>query len=227
MTAMTTPLIATREALHQIAEHVVAAAQYAETGRIRLQYVPGGFQTTQVLDGNRRIAVLEGRLVVSDGGAVRSAPITTVRAAAEFVGISPGLPPAAYRAATPLVPDAVLAVDADSARRLAAWYGVGDAALRVFAAGVHAAAAEPVLWPEHFDLGITVDEVNYGVSPGDDQVPAPYLYVGPHSGPPRRDRFWNTNFGAARTIDAIGSVDDAVAFFREGSAAVAAGPDPD
>jgi hypothetical protein len=33
-------------------------------------------------------------------------------------------------------------------------------ALRSFAPGL-----EPVLWPEHFDLGIKLDEVNFGVSP--------------------------------------------------------------
>ena len=37
----------------------------------------------------------------------------------------------------------------------------------------------PVLWPEHFDVGITLDKVNYGVSPGDDDIPEPYAYVGP------------------------------------------------
>ena len=31
----------------------------------------------------------------------------------------------------------------------------------------------PVLWPEHFDLGVTLDEVNYGVSLGDEFHAAP------------------------------------------------------
>jgi glucose 1-dehydrogenase len=39
-----------------------------------------------------------------------------------------------------------------------------------------------VLWPEHLDLAVTVDAVNYGVSPGDDAVPAPYLYGGSPEG---------------------------------------------
>jgi hypothetical protein len=32
---------------------------------------------------------------------------------------------------------------------------------------------EPVLWPEHFDVGITVDAVSFGASPGDEQIPRP------------------------------------------------------
>jgi hypothetical protein len=50
-----------------------------------------------------------------------------------------------------------------------------------------------VLWPEHFDIGISVDEVNYGVSPGDVHIPEPYAYVGPWH--PRVGTFWNTGFG--------------------------------
>jgi hypothetical protein len=37
----------------------------------------------------------------------------------------------------------------------------------------------PVLWPEHFDIGITIDAVNYGASRGDDHIAEPYAYVGP------------------------------------------------
>ena len=39
--------------------------------------------------------------------------------------------------------------------------------------------AEPILWPEHFDVGLAVDEVNYGGSPGDVTHANPYAYVGP------------------------------------------------
>jgi hypothetical protein len=59
--------------------------------------------------------------------------------------------------------------------------------------------------------------VNYGVSPGHEQIPDPYLYVGPHDGvADRSDPFWNASFGAARTIHQVQSVDDALAFFRAG-----------
>ena len=116
----------------------------------------------------------------------------------------------------PWSPNSHCHVDADSARLLADWYELADTALRRLAADIGAAPQEPILWPEHFDIGITIGPVNYGGSPGDDHVAEPYLYVGPHDGPPVRDEFWNAAFGAARTIDEITSVDDAVAFFRAG-----------
>ena len=71
-----------------------------------------------------------------------------------------------------------------------------------------------MLWPEHFDLGIAVDEVNYGVSPGDAAVPTPYAYVGPWQ--TRRGEFWNEPFGAARPMGDLPDVDAVVAFFQEG-----------
>ena len=60
-----------------------------------------------------------------------------------------------------------------------AWV-LGDAVLRAFAGDHYSAGLEPVLWPEHLDVAITVDEVNYGISPGDDAIAEPYAYVGPH-----------------------------------------------
>ena len=58
--------------------------------------------------------------------------------------------------------------------------------------------------------------MNYGCSPGDAAIGEPYLYVGPHAGPPGRDEFWNAPFGAAATADRIRDVDDAVDFFTQG-----------
>ena len=70
------------------------------------------------------------------------------------------------------------------------------------------------LWPEHFDLGLSMAEVNYGVSPGDDLHAEPYLYVGPWT--PREGPFWNEPFGASVPASAIATVEDALAFFEEG-----------
>ncbi|HEY2298369.1 MAG TPA: hypothetical protein VGH43_11620 [Jatrophihabitans sp.] len=217
MTTSTSTLKATRDALHQIAEHVLAAAQYRETGTIRLHVVAGGFETVRDVNGGR-LGVVDGRLVVGDPVGGRNTGLSTVAAAAEFAGITPGLPAAAYRAATAFTPDADLSIHQDSVRLLGGWYELGDAALREFAERIGEGAQQPTLWPEHFDLGLTFDNVNYGASPGDGHFANPYLYVGPHSGPPRRDSFWNADFGAVRLNDQIPSVDSAVAFFEQGRA---------
>jgi len=63
---------------------------------------------------------------------------------------------------------------------------------------------------------LVAPNINYGVSPGDEAIPLPYLYVGPHEGPPAQDDFWNAAFGAYTVITDISSADDARAFFRVG-----------
>jgi hypothetical protein len=207
--------VATRETWHRVAEHVLAAGQFAAAGTIRLRPVPGGLGTTVGIDG-RQLTVTADGITVLEAGRRRSAPLTTLRQVAAFAGVQPGLR-GSYPPATPLDLDAPLPVDATAAERLARWYALGDTALRRFAAGL-GAPADPVLWPEHLDLAVTVDAVGYGVSPGDDAVPAPYLYVGPHEDAPSADDFWNAPFGAALTADRVPTVDAAVAFFEHGRA---------
>ena len=209
-------LAATRDGWHRVAEHVLAAAQYADTGKIGLRPSTAGFATARPLRGGRQLRVAEAQLVVVDASGTRSAPLRTVGAAAQFAGVTPGMPERVYQPATPLDLDDPLAIDPASARVLADWYQLGDHALRRFADVVGADPGLPILWPEHFDLGITTDSANYGVSPGDVYVERPYLYVGPKAGPPVRDTFWNASFGATVTIDEIASADHAVAFFQEG-----------
>jgi len=145
-----------------------------------------------------------------------------VRAAAALVGTDPGFPWTRHPPATELRPDDELELDEGSARVLADWFDLGDRALRRLATGVAPAGTadatpEPVVYPEHFDLAITLDEVNYGASPGDDEHAAPYLYVGPWAGRPAGDDgFWNASFGAERSLPDVRDVDAAVGFFLEG-----------
>ena len=72
-----------------------------------------------------------------------------------------------------------------------------------------------MLWPEHFDVAIRVEGVNYGVSPGDGYLGEPYAYVGVDPVP--SDPFWNAPFGAARPLADLPGVDAVVAFFEEAS----------
>jgi hypothetical protein len=101
-----------------------------------------------------------------------------------------------------------------AAALLADRFARGDAGLRAFAPG-----AVPVLWPEHFDLGVTLGEVNYGISPGDAAHPRPYAYVGPWT--PREGPFWNASFGALRPADELADTGAVAAFFMEGRVAAA------
>jgi hypothetical protein len=217
-------LASTRTGLHRVAEHILTSALYRATGDIGLVPSPGGFRTPSFGTDARFLAVDGTELVVSGAAGTRRARLTTVRAAAKFAGITPGAPAEVYEPATPLDLDAPLLIEPDAARLLAQWYGLGAQALSRLAAEIPGdQPGAVVLWPEHFDVGITAAGINYGASPGDDHVADPYLYVGPHAGPPPGDpAFWNAPFGAVRTFRQVGTVAEAAAFFRDGRARVLA-----
>jgi hypothetical protein len=213
-------LAATRDGLHRVAEHLLAAARYAATGKIGLVPSPGGFRTPPLRADGSFLAVDGAELVAGGAAGTRRTALTTIRAAAEFAGVTPGAPARVYKPATPLDLDEPLMIDPDAARLLAEWYRLGAQAMSRVAAEIPGdEAGAVVLWPEHFDVGLTAAAINYGASPGDDQITDPYLYVGPHDGPPPGDpAFWNAPFGAARTFRQIGTVAEAAAFFRDGRA---------
>jgi len=217
-------LAATRAGWHRVAEHVLAAALYRATGTIGLVPSPGGFRTPPFGTDARFLAVDGTELVLGGAAGTRRAPLTTVRAAAEFAGITAGAPAGVYQPATPLDLDAPLLIEPDAARLLAQWYGLGAQALSRLAAEIPGDQPGAVVrWPEHFDAGMTAAAISYGASPGDDRIAGPYLYVGPHAGPPPGDpAFWNAPFGAARTFGQAGTVAEAAAFFGDGRARVLA-----
>ena len=213
----TSPNPTTLESLHALAEHVVAAALYAETGRIGLQVAPGGFSTPPFADDRRTVGVDHVDLVVTSAEGTRRAHLSTLGAAAQLAGVAPGAPASVYTPATVCDPDAPLDIDPVSADAVAQWHALGDDALRRWAAVLDPAAPAPAtLWPEHFDVAIEVDGVTYGASPGDHDIAEPYLYVG--TPPDRRssDRFWNAPFGATCSWEAISDAPDAVRFFQSG-----------
>ena len=198
-------LILTRRSLHGVAELVIAGPQYRAHGTIRLSVTPGGFRGTvsQVrVDGVELV-----------NGERRQRIAGTVRSLAVALGLEIGAPAGLYQEGSGVRPTDALDVDAGAASTIATWFATGHVALRaVF-------DAEPILWPEHFDLAVVVDEVNYGVSPGDGTYPQFYAYVGPsrsRSGP-----FWNAPFGAVWMPDDVADVDALVAFFRAGREAAA------
>jgi len=200
-------LATTRRALHGVAELVIAGPQYTAAGDIRLRVVPGGF------GGMASSVRVDGGDLVWDGG--RVALGGTCRALADAVGVVAGAPDV-YRVGSGVDPDEQLPFDPDALVALLDWFERGDAALRTFAPD-----EERVLWPEHFDVGYALDEINYGVSPGDDGHPAPYAYVGPWT--QREGAVWNTSFGAARPAADLPDVDDVVKFFTEGRTAAGGG----
>jgi hypothetical protein len=192
----------TRRALHGIAELVLAGPQHARSGTIRLRVTPGGFGT--VAEPDLRV---DADHLVANG--VRLPLKGTPADLADAAGVRARSLDDVYRDGSGVGLDEVLEVDPGAAQRVAEAFARGDQALREFAPD-----QTPVLWPEHFDLGITLDEVNYGVSAGDHHIAEPYAYVGPWAR--RTGPFWNTDFGAAHPLTALDSL---VEFFREGRTA--------
>lgn len=193
----------TRRALHGIAELLLAGPQHRAEGTIRLRITPGGFGTV----AGRELRV-EGEHLVAGDTRVPLAGRSYAELAAEL-GVEVGAPSGLYGDGSGVEPGDPIILNPATARTIAEAFALGDAALRQLAPD-----AVPVLWPEHFDVGITLSEVNYGVSPGDGYLAEPYAYVGPHQ--PRRGAFWNAPFGATRPIAALADVPGALGFFREG-----------
>ena len=199
-------LTRTRHALHAVAELVLAGGQYAECSRIALRVTPGGFATryepdlrvdgTDVVAGDLRVSI-DGR---------------TAREIAAAIGIELRTLEDVYTDGAAHGPDEILALDAAAATSLTQAWSDGHAALQLVAP-----ECDAILWPEHFDVGITVGEVNLGVSPGDASYAEPYAYVGPWN-VPQDDMFFDAPFGAARPISTLDGAPGIAAFFSEGLA---------
>jgi hypothetical protein len=195
-------LIATRRQLHGIAECLLAGPEHRATGEIALRITPGGFATTAGpeirLDG---LELVRGDRRVPAAGAFGEL--------ADQLGVEFGAPAMLYRDGSGAQPNDVVDLEPGAVRLIVDWFMLSDAALR----GLDP-SQQPILWPEHFDVAVLLDNRSYGSSPGDDFHPTPYAYISAHDhdgGP-----FWNAPFGALRDAGEVRSTGDLVAFWREG-----------
>lgn len=213
----------TRQALHALGEHVVAAARYAANGKIGLRFTISGFGTP-FFGADHQVRFEAGALLVDE----EAHPLTTLGAAADAAGVPLGAPPL-YTALTPPDPDLDLGalVDPDAAAALGAWYGFAWSVLeqlRCDAAGT--APGRVQLWPEHFDPAVDAGDLDrdnrasFGASPGDDAHDGPYLYVSPWV--KRPGELWNdaTFQGASLGYEELRAAPDpralALEFLRSG-----------
>ena len=203
---MSASYAATRHHLHGLAELVLAGPRYTAGGSMRLRADAEGIRTWD--DPPVRLA--QGVLIAEDAR-IEVAGLTIARAA-NAIGLTAQPLDHVYRDGPHVDPDEVIALDPEHVALAEQSLAQGDAALRAFAPSM-----EPILWPEHFDIAITVGEVNYGVSPGDSHHEHPYAYVGPHQ--PRPGAFWNAPFGAIRPLEAFAGPSAVAEFFDEGARA--------
>lgn len=208
---------ATRDALHSVAEQVVAPARAAATGdEFSLVVTTGGFGTPPLPGGG--CVCVDGLELVVEGadGEQKRTLLTTLSESAAAVGLpSEGLS------------DEALELDAAAAALLAEAYVLADGVLREFY-GEALPVAAPTgnqLWPEHFDIAIEHGEepgkrATYGLSPGDAAHPEPYFYVAPWI-PPSDLAIWTAvgftgaELSWAQLLEAEDPRAAALQFFRE------------
>ncbi|NIH88425.1 hypothetical protein [Amycolatopsis granulosa] len=200
-------MVPTRRSLHGIAELLLAGPQFRAGHGIRLRITPGGFATTGEPDLR-----LDGDLLVAGAQRIPVAGRRYADLGAE-AGVQAGAPAGAYAGGSGVRPDEEVRLDPEPARLILHAFAEGEEALRAFAPAV-----PPVLWPEHFDLAVVVDEATYGICAGDAHLPEPYAYVRPHR--PRTGPFWTAPFGAARPLRELGGTAEIHRFFADGRAAL-------
>jgi hypothetical protein len=186
----------TRGILHRLAEEVVAPARLPEN-EIALRWTRGGFGTPFFADGGADCQVrVEGAELVRQHGTEESR-------------------------------EPVEGADPAAARALGDYYGFACSVLEELRAELYDQDPSAVqLWPEHFDIALELGDeaagkrANYGASPGDEDHPEPYLYVGPWSGDVSGP-LWNAagfsgaELGYAELIEAPNQRRLALEFMRE------------
>jgi hypothetical protein len=123
----------------------------------------------------------------------------------------------------------IAGVDEAAARWLGAFYALAEDVLHELKLEWPPAwdVTPPKLWPEHFDYAIEAGVVraNYGFSPGDEQHPEPYVYVGPWEARPTGP-LWNAvgfpgaELPLAELLEARDQRAAALSFMRERAAAL-------
>lgn len=223
--------LASVEDYHRLAYAVVGEARRVATGRFGLRSLDVGFGTPvfEVTMGRAgemecQVWVDGDELSATEGGTLRSVHVTTLSAAARFVGVSPGTE--AREHDSPELGDVErwLRVSPEIGAHLAAWFRLGKRALGQLHELPGAAEPDEIqLWPGHFDIATAIGvaeagtRATYGLSPGDAAHPFPYAYVGLWGGADRSDPYWNDDaFGGASLpyAEIIAAADPASAVFE-------------
>ncbi|MCY3636693.1 MAG: hypothetical protein OXH23_13930 [bacterium] len=188
-----------RDDLHRLAYGVVSNTRKTVNGKFGLRWTMGGFGTPFFGD-DTQVRVEGNLLVVQRDDKVEAETITTLGAAAQFLGLEATSDQAEHDTVALGDLDRPLTVDGELVAFLGDWFGMATAALEELRCTPDAFDPSRVqLWPGHFDVAVEIGDVEseritratYGASPGDAAHPEPYLYVGPWGPVDPGDPFWN------------------------------------
>ena len=209
----------TRDAMHRVAERVIAPARQRDNGKIGLRWTLGGFGTP-FFGADAQIRVEGDALVIDTTSGQRRFEITTIKDAAASVGFD-------LIGADEGQDDAPLEVDPTAARFIGDWFGFTTSVLEQLRAEAPPEwePSRVQLWPEHFDIAVELGNeqaerrAGVGGSPGDETHPEPYLYVAPWSARPEGELWQASGFpGAELPYSALLTAPDqraaALEFFR-------------
>jgi hypothetical protein len=217
----------TRADLHRIAAHVLGRRRYAVSGHFGLRASPGGISTPAFGPEPETLRLTPLCLVREVGSGSRGLALagSSLAALAAFAGADLD---AEFSAGgdTPALEsvDEPLELDAKELGELFGWFDLGWRVLdEVMAERTGSCVAATIqLWPEHFDVGTSLDlggddGVNLGFSPGDGFSDEPYAYLGPWGATrPGPSSYWNAPFGAVLPRSQVGDANDGATFIRTG-----------
>jgi hypothetical protein len=222
--------VETRTELHRLATYVLSPARTKANGKLALRFTLDGFGTPFFGEDEQvRLQGLE--LVRQRGDRVETARLTTLREAAELVGvgIDPALADGMHDVPAAGDIDAPLRVDPAAAHALADWFGFAYSVLEQIRSEARPdeQPSRVQLWAEHFDPAFEAGaeaagrRAGFGASPGDSSSEEPYLYFSLwYRDRVPDDQFWNASFGATMGYAELLAADDqrarALAFFRTG-----------
>lgn len=191
-------LAETRRDLHSLAWRVMGPVRKRANGQSGLRWTRGGFGTPYFGAG-AQVRVEHGALVVQSRFRERRAPVTTLAAAAEFIGFD-GSREATDAAGAPLV------VDPGAAAFIGDFLGFATNVLEQLRADVppEYEPSRVELSPESFNLTVEMGlehagrRAAFGASLGDWDHPEPYMFVTPLDVHPTGDLWQADTFTGAR-----------------------------
>lgn len=207
--ALPATYVETVVSLNQVAFFGMAPARHAANGKVGLRYTYRGFGTPFFGD-DVQVRIDGDRLVVQKNEKVRDVSITSVRAAAEFIGLPyrEKWGPEWHDPPKPVDPDQSLKVDVEAAYVASDVIGFAFSILEQLR--YESLTSDPSrvqLWPEHFDVAVDLGDSDrgqraaFGVSPGYAAHPEPFVYVSPWDKSNLDDSFWNADFFAGAVLE--------------------------